>query len=311
MGRAILRENTQDCVSVYHVNATKLIDAVHGRKFTPPAGGWNADTFSKEGATLIILLTRVAKITQRKAVPIIADAFVRLIHFQFAEVKTRVYHRLGRSRATGGRFKAEIEVTLPGDGQVWLHALREVFAEQGDNAVKIIGPEVQSTMAQGYSRTSVILGQPNDPAANAGISRRAQETARGLIKLDETTEQAWTRTVEQSLKDGDTVAETALHLEERVQAMARSRSMTVARTEAMKAFTHGSIQAFKESKTLSHCSVIGCESRELERWTQPSYQQFMFRGESTCNIQDVAVADLDKLNFHPNHTGVLVPSKFL
>ena len=48
--------------------------------------------------------------------------------------------------------------------------------------------------------------------------------------------------------------------------------------------------------------AIGCEAREAG---SPTY-----RGESTCNIEDVPVSDADKLRFHPNHTGTMVPSKF-
>ena len=53
---------------------------------------------------------------------------------------------------------------------------------------------------------------------------------------------------------------------------------------------------------ITHVSVIGCEARE------PGSPQY--RGESTCNIQDVPINDADKLEFHPNHTGTIVPSRF-
>ena len=52
-------------------------------------------------------------------------------------------------------------------------------------------------------------------------------------------------------------------------------------------------------------SVIGCEARE------PNSPKF--DGESTCNFADLEIERLDEflaVGFHPNHTGVLVPSGF-
>jgi hypothetical protein len=296
---------------VVAINARRLIQAVHGSKFSPPRGGWNRETFSREGHGLIITLARVAKITQRKAIPEVAGAFSRLVRFQAQEVINIVRHRMGnRASAQGRHLKAEIEIVLPVHEDLWARAIAEVFSEQGDNAIKILTPPIQSVMAQGYSRTSILFGQEADPSHNAGIARRAQEMTREIVKVNDTTAEQMRRVVAESIRDGLTVAETTAKLLERVEGMTQSRALTIARTEVQTAWTEGAIQTFREARTLTHCSVIGCESRETDRWDSPSYQQFMFAGQSTCNIQDVPVHDLDQLNFHPNHTGVLVPSRF-
>ena len=91
-------------------------------------------------------------------------------------------------------------------------------------------------------------------------------------------------------------------LDEALPAFNASRINTIARTETNNAWTRGSVASFQESTTLSHVSVIGCEARE------PNSPQY--RGESTCNVQDVPVEDAGLLDFHPNHTGTIVPSRF-
>ena len=303
-----------------HTNANRLITAVHGSKFTPPPGGWNAGSFGREGHDLIVTLTRVAKITQRQTVPEVRAAFLRLLSFQVAEVIRRVKFRIGITSAPEfhGKYllassdrKAEVTISIAQHANLWEQAIREVFAEQGDDTVKVMTPPLQSVMAQGYSRTSIMLGTEVDPEASHGIARRAQEMAREIVSINDTTRDQIQRTVDASIQKGDTVADTTGALIQKVNEISPARSLTIARTETMNAWTDGSIQSFKESGTLTHCSVIGCESRERERWNSPSYQQFMYRGESTCNIQDVPTPELDQLNFHPNHTGVLVPSRFV
>jgi hypothetical protein len=116
--------------------------------------------------------------------------------------------------------------------------------------------------------------------------------------------------IRSSIADGHTVAETAKVLEERMPKIAAARIRTIARTETMMAWTEGSIASLQQSGVVTHVSVIGCESREEGSWGRPSFQQFMYRGEGTCNIQDVPIADAHLLNFHPNHTGSVVPSRF-
>jgi hypothetical protein len=55
--------------------------------------------------------------------------------------------------------------------------------------------------------------------------------------------------------------------------------------------------------TILTVSVVGCQMREPKG---P-----VFHGESTCNIEEVSVYDMDLLEFHPNHTGTIVPAEFM
>ena len=98
------------------------------------------------------------------------------------------------------------------------------------------------------------------------------------------------------------MAETAKYLRGNFPERSRNRISTIARTELGQAADEGRKQSMKDLGTVTHVSVIGCEAREA---ASPTY-----RGESTCNIEDVPIGDMDTLEFHINHTGTIVPSRF-
>jgi hypothetical protein len=275
-------------------------------KLDVPKGGWDAQEFAAQGRILILAIDRLAKITQRKAIPVVARKAMELFRHQLEQVIRRVHGRLGIRSA-----KAEaVTISLPQHESMWMRALEEVFAEQDVEIVTELVPPVQSVMAQAYNRVSVLLGHEADAVVNQRIARQARELASQIVQINDTTRRIFQREIIQSIKDGLSVSQTAERLRELLPKFERGRISTIARTETNSAWTQGSVAAFQQSDTLTHVSVIGCESRERERWNSPSYQQFMWRGESTCNIQDVPILDADKLRFHPNHTGTLVPSRF-
>lgn len=264
---------------------------------------WTAEEFALQGRKLINALARIAKLTERKAVPVIARTSAEIFRRQLDQVI-----RIAQSRAPRVRKPADqiVEILLPSHRSIWMQAIEEVFAEQSIEATLELVPPIQSVMAQGYSRTSILLGQEADPERNPAISRQAQEIARKITRIDETTREKFRRVIDREIEQGQTIPELAKILRTEVMDMTHARSMTIARTETNGAFTRGSAQAFKESETLTHVSVIGCTDRETDN-------QWQYRGESTCGIQNVSVTEIDALlavGWHPNHQGTLVPSGF-
>jgi hypothetical protein len=69
-----------------------------------------------------------------------------------------------------------------------------------------------------------------------------------------------------------------------------------------KAADAGAAAAYKSNPAITYVSVVGCQAIEPGI---PTYH-----GIPTCNIQNVPVHDCDKLEFHINHTGCIVPSGF-
>lgn len=271
----------------------------------PPAGGWTADAFRENGVALIKTLTTTAKVVQRKAKPVIQKIVRDTLNRQLEQIIELALRRAG-SRS----WKQSIEISHLAQEELWAQALKDVIDEQRlDIAVDLV-PPIQSVMAQGFSKTGAMMGLPADAVPGSAFAAKARSVATRITKISDTTRKDFERVIRGAIEEDLTVTETAKRLKAQMPQIAARRQETIARTETMLAWTEGSVASMQQSGVILEVDVIGCESREEERWSSPSFQQFMYRGEGTCNIKAVPIGDADKLNFHPNHTGVVVPSKF-
>jgi hypothetical protein len=186
----------------------------------------------------------------------------------------------------------------------WKAAIEKVLGPSAD--VELIldyQPAVQSVAAKAYGRTSLFLGQQEDPHASLNILRRSQEMAQLVTRINDTTRKQLSREIGNAIDDGLSIRETVKHLAETFPDIASSRIPTIVRTETGRAIDEGTKQSMKESSTVTHVDVIGCEAVEPGI---PTYN-----GRPTCNITGVPVYDLDKLHFHINHTGCIVPGQYV
>lgn len=276
------------------LSATKLVAAIGGKNLVIPDEGWNASNFAAHGQAMIVALSRVGRIVQRQksaeVTRIATEIFSRQLEFIVAEVMRPLHQR-----------SLIINVNNP---QTWLDAINKILKETQVQATAVLAPPIQSTMAQGYSKTSIVLNQPQRDISGA-VQRKAWEIAKKVTNINETTRQQIIDNVNRSIDEGLTVTETAQNLQRDAPALFGYRAQTIARTELNRAWTEGSMQSFKESHTMTHVSVIGCEAREQR---SPHY-----KGQSTCNYPDLPVTEIDafmEVGFHPNHTGNVVPSGF-
>jgi len=259
---------------------------------------------------MIATLARVAKIVTRQQAATIARTALKVFREQTREI-TRRGEEIGRLRRQFG-IRAMEEITVPGGGREFLDALAEFAAAHKLNLTGELVPPIQSTIGQGYSRTALTLGlDPVDTQFNQGIAAKARAVAEQIVDINGRTRDRTEELLKQYMSEGLHPSEIAARLTADMDAYNKTRALCIGRTEANRAWTQGSIQAIKELGTCTHISVIGCESREPERWDQPSYQEYMYRGESTCNAEDVPIADAENLVFHPNHSATIVPSVFL
>ncbi len=292
------------------LNALHFLWAVSNKSLVIPPGGWHAHSFAVHGAAMVKATHRAAQITQRRAIPVVARAAVKIFDRQLEKVISIMERHHGRRSVKVG-FELNppsfVDVAFPNDGALWLEALQEVFSETGNAALTAeLMPPIQSVMAQGYSKTNLLLGQEAAADVKAMVARRSQAIAQKITKINETTRKEFVRVISESVDSGATVYETVKALRAELPQINASRQLTIARTELSNAWTQGSATAYKESDTLAAVSVIGCQDRE----GPPSPQ---WKGESTCNYEDLPVTDLDAfldVGFHPNHTGVLTPSRF-
>lgn len=283
------------------LNAQQFLSVISG-KFAVPEGGWNSRLFALHGIWLLRTMVRAAQITQRRAIPVVARNAMKVFRKQLEQIISKVTGKL--AEAPGHKDPAAT-LMFPQHETLWAHAIDQVLRETGLDAILEIVPPVQSTMAQGYSKTGILLGQETNPEVNQRIAREARAVAQRITGIGQTTRNQMETVVRNSVAEGLTVAETAQVMRDTMPQKFANRALTIARTELNNSWTQGAAIQYQNSNVVTHVSVIGCQARE------PSSPQF--RGESTCNIQDVPVQDVDELmgiGWHINHTGTLVPSQF-
>lgn len=281
--------------------ATILI-ALASKGYKPPEW-WNARSFAKHGEGMIRTLSRVARITQRKA----WSPIIRGGRSVMQEQVDRVIQRaVSRSRSA----KAEAIVLGLADEAVWVEALNSVFSEMGGELRAEIAKPIQAVAQAGHTRTAKILGVEADPRRAAGLLDHTRTLAERIVGIDHRTKEKFRSIITDSIQQEAGLNALVERLQGEFMDWSSRRLVTIARTETSNAWNAGTIAGMREIPTLEEIDVIGCESREEDRWNSPSYQQFMYRGESTCNIEGVPIGDAHLLNFHPNHTGAIVPSKF-
>lgn len=259
-----------------------------------PEGGWTAREFAARGRSLMVTLHRVAVISQRKGVAKLAPIVHRTFRHQVERVIQKIQN-LGKRLHT-------VDLLFPSNEALWASVIAEVLNESGEAVTIEVMPVAQSVMSQGYSRTAHFLAQTEARDIAVRITNASRRLAQRIANIDETTRRAFQRVLGEAVAQEMTVAETVRHLRARMNGISAGRAMTIARTELNTAWTEGTKLSFRENRAITEVSVIGCEARE------PNSPQY--RGESTCNIQGVPVADMDLLTFHPNHTGTIVPSAF-
>ena len=299
------------------LNSRQLQEAVGGKSLYVPRDGWRAGNFAAHGRAMILTLQRLAMITQRRQAAIVARRAKEIFTDQLNRVLSR-FEASGHFATHPGRGadapamkQLETQVMIGAHESLLVRLLNEELAASRNDVTTELVPPIQSTMAQGYSKTSVLLAQDPDESRNPGLARRARGIAERITNISETTRSKFETVLRNAVANGDTVGDTIRALRENFPTLQANRAVLIARTETNNAWTEGSVQAFKESATITLVSVIGCQSRERERWGDASYQRYLYRGESTCNVQDVPVSDADKLEFHPNHGGTVVPSGFI
>lgn len=287
-----------------HVNGRRLVELLGKSQIPdPPRGGWRAEEFAVHGRQIVRTIARVARYSQRRNQGAMAKKIQAALN---AQVDALIRLVLGKAAAIQGT-KADdpntIRLLFPQSETIWAAAIQQVFQENVDKFAGEVMAPVQGTMAQAMSRVGVIVGASWDQSAiNAIVSSEAPALARRVVQINSTTRNVLDRVVRNSINDGMTVYETAVRIKENLPGLNQFRSLTIARTELNRAWTQGTVRSLQGTNTITHVSVIGCEEREPSSPT--------FRGVSTCNISNVPIGEADRLEFHINHTGNMIPSNF-
>jgi len=268
-----------------------------------PRSTWNATRFAREGERLIMTFFRGGKIVMRTA-----EAQLRTrLQKVYGALAKRVPNIIGKTA------KHVIEPQGlgidPGTLEfIWREAIQAELEQAGFAVEAVVRHTTDQTFDLGRDFCLRTLGL-EDEGLRRSVARNSAELAQRITGINESTRDQVLKLLRDAIKESDTVVQVADKLRAGLRNWSETKVRTVARTETMLAWNEATAKAMAASGVVTHVSVLGCESREEERWGQPSYQQFMYRGESTCNIRDVPVQDAPKLRFHPNHTGCMVPSR--
>lgn len=283
----------------------KLLECVRTSRVRPAAGGKAAADQLPKIKRDMVRMRRLLMVEGSRSLSPLIKAH---LEYTMTEVVDRVLARLAQRSVAVVASKADdpysVDFDLGDNEAVWARAMNDVLGEQANVrlATEYL-PAAQSIAARAYERTSIIIGEDLAHDSNVSILRRAQGLARQVTKINDTTRKQLADRLVAGVADGATPREIALAIKADIPEIAAKRVPTIVRTEAGRALDEGTKQAILESSVITHVSVIGCQAREAN---SPQYN-----GQSTCNAVDVPVPDLDKLFFHPNHTGAVVPSRFI
>jgi HK97 family phage portal protein len=139
----------------------------------------------------------------------------------------------------------------------------------------------------------------SNPFIASAISRLGQRITGTLdhngdyIATNKTTKDAIAKLIEKSVNENWSVNELQDAIQDKFEQFGAYRARMIARTESRAAYDAGSQVAYQEIgvKTVD---VVGC--------TQ-------FESDSDCGKTDIPVIQISSLSFHPNHIGVVLPSK--
>lgn len=276
------------------------------RKSYVPEGGWsNAGYASSNGRHLRNDMIRVQKLAAARGMVEISaflqKEFDKVIEEVIAKVLQVAAVRDGAASATVAT-KVTLEFQPSSDEEAWAQALREVMDEYDERVTVSTVPMMQSVHAETMSKSMILLGKqvPRDVAAKALNDTR--DMGKLIKRINDTTRNQISTTIAKGLADKLPVNEVARQLRDKLPTTFRNRIPTIARTEMGRAADKGRARAMQESGVIKTIEVIGCQAVEPEI---PTYQ-----GRPTCNIKGVPVEDADKLEFHINHTGTMVPETF-
>jgi hypothetical protein len=229
-----------------------------------------------------------------------ADTLKKYFKKMLGRICDKVEYRLHMSYGAAHR---KADISFGSSESLWREAINEVLGTSAN--VELMAdslPAMQSVIAKSYARTSLFIGEEEAHDASVILLRRAQGMARMVTRINETTRNNLADTIRSAMEDGQTIVEIVRRVRDEIPDIEAARIPTIVRTEVGRAIDEGTKQALRESSSVTHVDVVGCMGVE------PGIPEF--DGRPTCNIVGVPVERLDELQFHINHTGCIVPSRY-
>ena len=271
------------------------------RKSVVPAGGWDNDSFNSQGDSLLKDITDVIQMAKMRGTRVLGPDLAMLMDAQFLGAIDEAMAVYSRSYAT----QPEQENQGPGAEYLlalWLLAIRQSLSISSMQVALITTPVVQSVVQDVYTKVMILLGVDPNKVQLTLMTNEARSIATSLQSISQTTSNRMAETVENAVAGGAGMFAIIAALKARESMIVSNRVNTILRTEFGRAADEAVMSAYRDSKRVSHVSVVGCQAIEPNIPT--------FAGVPTCNIQNVPIGQARRLVFHPNHTGIIVPSAF-
>lgn len=182
--------------------------------------------------------------------------------------------------------------------------LARIFNDSVENAmiVNVGAAFYKSLTDSAYGNVGDILSVELALEENRALAGRVDLLRRTAPRINDTTKAKLKEILDAGISEGLTQGNLAQRIQEGLSMYNSARPVMIARNELAQAYRQGNRQAMLDSNIITHISVIGCMDQETGA---PTYN-----GQCTCNITDVPIGDADKLEYHVNHTGAEVPSRF-
>lgn len=180
----------------------------------------------------------------------------------------------------------------------------QIFQDNEENRIlsEISKPIYQAMADKSSEDVAHILAITLTPGASQNIIDRINLAREKGPRINDTQREKLQAILDEGMSEGLTKGEMAIKIQEDLDMFNSARPATIARNELAEAYRQGARAGMIDSGVVTEISVVGCEAEEAD---SPTYN-----GQSTCNIDGVPIADIDKLDYHINHTGAEVPSKF-
>lgn len=306
-----------------------------GRKSYIPAGGWNTKSLQgKNGKALVNDLIRFQRQVRARSTARIALMMGKRMRRIIQKVVAKSKHISTRSLNNGGRRWVYRNKAVQDEQEAWFATIADVMETEDGELEDELFLEYQATSKELAGGFSKLLGFSLAGAFIRGLIKVAKTIAKAVLRVNTTTTNQLEMLVSETLQppqdtastlqpsdtfqpsdpfqtqptDGVGVApvmdntDVATVLETDGEDLLTSRVGTIARTESSVIVDASASNCYMESGRVLTVQVVGCQAIEPNI---PEYE-----GVPTCNITGVPAEDADKLEFHPNHTGYIVPETF-
>jgi hypothetical protein len=261
---------------------------------------------TRNGVQLTKDLLNVQRAAKIKGTRLLTKSLTVVMRRQVEKVLELFESSLIRMAGVSATRQAKaVTITVQADqhSELWVQALNQAFRILGKDAEATIQPVMQSVADDIHEKSTMLLtgGKPSVPAKRV-MQQSISEIAKDVSGINKTTQSRLARLISKGIDGGKSPGELMEEIRTKIPQIATNRVPTIVRTELGRAADRAAIRSMKDSGTVTHVSVSGCEAIEQGIPT--------FRGTPTCNIKNVPIEYSGDLQFHINHTGALTASGF-